>query len=170
MVTLAKAVSEDVALPLKVRRLKICSPTLGVELGAAVGLCRVPAILQYMISPDGNTLALSALPPVRIHSPADNALMTADTRFEWKPIKAAHGYQLELFLPEQSGLKPDETAIAKRAPDSGMIVPAKKNSLILGELSRNKLRPNTTYYWRIIAIGNNGQILSASALREIRIP
>ena len=154
---------------LHIVQLKICSPTFALGVAAAVGPCRVPAILQYMISPDGDTSAIT-LPPLRIRTPADNALLTTDTRFEWQAVKGANGYQLELFLPEQSGLKPDATSIAKRAPASGMMVPAKKNSLSLGELSRNKLRPNTTYYWRIIAIGNNGQMLSSSALREIRIP
>ncbi|MBI3186321.1 MAG: hypothetical protein HYZ31_00465 [Gammaproteobacteria bacterium] len=127
-------------------------------------------ILQYSVNSQGDTSTLPTLPPVRINKPAENALLATDTRFEWQAVKGAHAYQLELFLPEQTGLKPDDAAIAKRAPDSGMMVPAKRNALTLGELSRSKLRPNTTYYWRIIAIGNKGQILSTSALREIRIP
>jgi hypothetical protein len=145
---------------LHILRLRVIQPALNFT----------APILQYSVSTQGDISSLPTLPPVRINAPLDNALLAADTRFEWQPVKSAHAYQLELFLPEQAGLKPDEAAIAKRAPASGMMVPAKRNSLTLGELSRNKLRPNTTYYWRVIAIGNSGQILSSSALREIRIP
>lgn len=155
---------------LHILRLRICSPVLPSNFGELVGTCRVPATLQYSVNTQGDISSLPTLPPVRINAPPDNALLAIDTRFEWQPVKSAHAYQLELFLPEQAGLKPDDAAITKRAPASGMMVPAKRNSLTLGELSRNKLRPNTTYYWRVIAIGNSGQILSSSALREIRIP
>ncbi len=127
-------------------------------------------ILQYAVNPDGDVAGALVLPPVRINSPPDNALLARDTQFNWQAVKGARAYQLELFLPEQSGLKPDDAAITKHTPATGVMVPAKKNTLSLGELSRNKLRPNTTYYWRILAIGDGGQILSASALREIRIP
>jgi hypothetical protein len=127
-------------------------------------------ILQYAVNADGDISGTQLLPPIRVHSPADNALLTGETQFNWQAVKGAHAYQLELFLPEQSGLKPDDAAIAKRAPDSGVVVPARKNSLTLSELSRNKLRTNTTYYWRVIAIGDKGVLLSTSALREIRIP
>ncbi len=145
---------------LHILRLTINQPTLSFAI----------PVLQYSVNPQGDVSGVTTLPPLRINAPVENALLATDTRFEWQPVKGAHGYQLELFLPEQSGLKPDDAAIAKRTPASGMMVPAKRNALTLGELSRSKLRPNTTYYWRIIAIGNKGQILSTSALREIRIP
>ena len=130
----------------------------------------VAPVLQYSVNPQGDISGVMTLPPVRINAPIDNALLTTDTRFDWQAVKSAHGYQLELFLPEQSGIKPDDAAIAKRIPASGMMVPAKTTRLTLAELARNKLRPNTTYYWRVIAIGDKGQILTTSGLREIRIP
>ena len=145
---------------LHILRLIVTQPTPGFTL----------PILQYAVNPDGDVAGALVLPPVRINSPPDNALLARDTQFNWQAVKGARAYQLELFLPEQSGLKPDDAAITKHSPATGVMVPAKKNTLLLGELSRNKLRPNTTYYWRILAIGDGGQILSASALREIRIP
>lgn len=145
---------------LHILRLRVTQPTLNFA----------TPVLQYSVNPQGDISVAPTLPPVRINSPADNALLAGDTRFDWQPVKGARAYQLDLFLPEQSGLKPDDAAIARRQPATGIMVPGKRNSLALGELSRSHLRPGTTYYWRILAIGDKGQILSTSALREIRIP
>jgi hypothetical protein len=145
---------------LHILRLRVTQPTLNFA----------TPVLQFSVNPQGDISVAPAQPPVRINSPVDNALLAGDTRFDWQPVKGARAYQLDLFLPEQSGLKPDDAAIAKRPPATGIMVPGKRNSLALGELSRSHLRPGTTYYWRILAIGDKGQILSTSALREIRIP
>lgn len=127
-------------------------------------------ILRYNVSPSGSAEAGIRLPPVSLRSPSANALLTEDTQFSWRPVKGARAYQLELYAQPKNGTRLDELGLDKQIPASGILVPGKKTGIGLGTLSRSHLQHGETYYWRIMAIGPGGQILSTSLLREIRIP
>lgn len=135
-------------------------------------------ILRYGVNESGDELPGDKRPPITVSAPANNALLQADTLFRWQPVRGARAYQLELYLAkdhrslssELSTRGYDETSIEKQSPASGLLVPGKKTSLTIGVLSRQHLRHGETYLWRILAIGNDGQILSSSPVREIRIP
>lgn len=135
-------------------------------------------ILRYsVISSAGNTGVNTSL-PIKIATPLDNALLQSDTLFRWQPIKNADAYQLELYsldLPqltdaEMNNLVINETILENKKPAAGLLIPASTTSLSLSALALNALRSRKTYYWRIIAIGNTGQILSTSQIKKIRTP
>ncbi len=137
-----------------------------------------PVILRYAVGVDGEELRARKQPPINVASPRDKALLDENTRFKWQPVAGARAYQLELYLPDRrrpmsselSEQGYDESSIADQAPASGLLVPGKRTSLSLGELSKQHLRHGETYLWRIIAIGQDGSIISSSPIREIRIP
>jgi hypothetical protein len=122
------------------------------------------------------------LPPIKTQFPLNNAFLEADTRFNWQSVKNAKAYQLELYLPDTHdrpiinpstnvGDKPiDDSVINNKRPSTGLLIPATETSLALSALSREALKRGQTYYWRIIAIGADGQVLTTSELKKIRTP
>jgi len=135
-------------------------------------------VLRYTVSQQGEGGATYALPPIKTSSPLKNTLLNASTRFRWQAVKGAKAYQLELYLPDlhkrpsadDKNLPLEESLINNKSPATGLLVPAKKTSLSLSALSRDTLRHNQIYYWRIIAISNDGQVLTTSPLKTIRTP
>ncbi len=160
-----------------VLRLQIRQPAASQTRDARASSYTQP-ILRYSVSQGGETAGPRKMMQVKLREPADNVLLTGDTRFRWQPVRGARAYQLELYLPpekhgpasELDGDTYDETSIAKQQPASGVLVPGKKTSLSIGALSRQHLHHGETYLWRIVAIGNNGRILTSSPVRKIRIP
>lgn len=137
-----------------------------------------PVILRYAVGDGGDIVGPHKQAPIRISFPRDKALLTERTEFKWQPVPGARAYQLELYLPNRRGpmnselsdATYDDTSIADKTPDTGLLVPGKRTSLNIGALSRQHLKHGETYLWRIIAIGHDGTIISSSAIREIRIP
>jgi hypothetical protein len=148
-------------------RLNIRTPALSYAL----------PVISYTISSKAKA-GRSLFAPIKLNAPVKNALIQKDTRFSWYPIKGSKAYQLEIYLPdlhnapdnETSEIIIDEAKILKKKPSTGILIPAKKTSLSLGALSRDTLRHGQRYYWRIIAINADGNILTTSPLRAIRTP
>lgn len=139
-------------------------------------------ILRYTIGGKGNAGETYLLPPIKTQFPLNNAFLQADTRFNWQAVKNAKAYQLELYLPDTrkrpminpstnlGDISVDDSVIENKRPSTGLLIPATETSLALSALSREALKRGQTYYWRIIAIGANGQVLTTSELKEIRTP
>ncbi len=123
-------------------------------------------------------------PPVKLalDEPGDGAIWVKDQRFRWRPDPAAVAYRLEIFekgvadpvrppaedLAGQKDVKsPSEL---KGAPVSGALVPASDTSLALSGMSEAHLRRGYAYWWRVLAIGRDGKVISQSPVREIRVP
>jgi len=122
--------------------------------------------------------------PMALNSPAPAALLLADTGFSWQPIADARAYQLEVYL---TGRKIDIVlpdigtagntisssdilnALA-HPPVTGMLVPGKQTSVVLTASARTHLKTGKAYFWRVLAIGADGNVIGQSPMREVRTP
>lgn len=142
-----------------------------------------PPVLTYYVG-DARSALPGGIALMTVMSPADGAVFDRETHFEWQPIRGATAYKLELFaspgtdpfgLPDlaapsdSSDLQSVRAAFA-RPPVSGMIVPAAQTQLALSSAARAKLRPRSTYFWRVQAIGPEGNVIGEALARQVRVP
>ena len=127
-------------------------------------------VIRYTVTASADSLQDSRRPPVKLLGPSPGALLTEAVRFSWRGVEGATAYQLELYPAPGNGSRPDDAAIDDDTPASGILVPGNTTGIGLGALSRSHLRHGRTYYWRVLAIGAKGRLLSRSPLREIRAP
>ena len=142
---------------------------LRLSIRQPAGNLSVP-VLRYTVTPSADSVQDSRLPPVKLLSPAPGALLTEQVQFSWRSVKGAKAYQLELYPAPDNGSQPDDASVSDDIPASGILVPGNRTAIGLGALSRSHLQHGKTYYWRVLAIGANGKLLSRSLLREIRAP
>jgi len=129
-----------------VARLRITDPLPGFE---------VPQ-LQYYVG--GAGAAHGGVTSMVLTGPADGTAFTDATRFSWQPVQGASAYQLE--LSKSPG------AVA----EAGVIVAAPRTEVMLSALARARLRPGSTYFWRVQAIGADGAVIGSAPARELRVP
>jgi len=129
-----------------VARLRITNPLPGFQ----------PPQLQYYVG--GGRSAHAGLVAVVLTGPGDGALFTDATPFSWQPVDGASAYQLELSK------SPGGPAQA------GVIVAAPRTEVVLSALSRARLQPGSTYFWRVQAIGADGAVIGSAQARELRVP
>lgn len=122
--------------------------------------------------------------PMTVMGPDDGAVFSDDTRFSWRPVSGAKAYKVELFVSRGTDPfhLPDMEAtgtagnpeLARKAlsspPVAGMIVAASQTEIALSSVTRARLRPRSTYFWRVQAIGANGVVIGAAQARELRVP
>jgi hypothetical protein len=122
--------------------------------------------------------------PIALTAPPPLGLLASDTAFAWETIKGARAYQLEIYatrrepadaLPDLGGEerapKPAEAAAAlARAPVTGTLVPGRQTRATLSGTVRRHLPPGQAYFWRVLAIGEDGAVIGQSAMRELRTP
>jgi hypothetical protein len=138
--------------------------------------------LSYYVG-DRNS-ARAGYTPMTVTGPDDGAIFSDDTRFSWRPVSGAKAYKVELFaspgtdpfhLPDvdASGSE-NHSALARKAlsspPAAGMIVAASQTEIVLSSITRARLRPRSTYFWRVQAIGDNGTIIGSTQTRQLRVP
>lgn len=140
-------------------------------------------IIRYFI---GEGRPGHGLPPVPITllKPANLALLAADTQFVWTSVKDARIYQLEIYtapkhdlpaLPAMGGTEQgpsaaDITTAMSQQPLTGVLIPARDTHTALSAMVRQHLSPGQTYYWRLLAIDDSGEIIGRSPVRELLIP
>jgi len=122
--------------------------------------------------------------PMTVTGPDDGAVFDRDTRFSWRPVSGAKAYKVELFaspgtdpfrLPDVDARGASSNpALVRKAlsspPAAGMIVAASQTEVALSSLTRAKLRPRSTYFWRVQAIGADGVVIGSAQARELRVP
>ena len=122
--------------------------------------------------------------PMVVTGPDDGAIFSGDTRFSWRPVSGAKAYKVELFaspgtdpfhLPDVDATgSGDNPALARKAlsspPAAGMIVAASQTEIVLSSITRARLRPRSTYFWRVQAIGADGAVIGAAQARQLRVP
>ncbi len=142
-----------------------------------------PPMLTYYVG-DVRSAVPGGIAPMTVMRPADGAVFDRETRFAWQPISGAAAYKVELFaspdsdpfgLPEltapsdRGDLRSARAALA-RPPVSGMIVPATQTEIALSSAARAKLRPRSSYFWRVQAIGTEGNVIGEATVRQVRVP
>ncbi len=135
-------------------RLKIVSPQSGNEL----------PVLRYTVNRSGQSRMASEQLDVRIQQPLDGGFLSTQTEFAWEEVPGATAYQLEIYARP---IIDNMLAAERDAPLTGLVVPASKTTVKIGRLPRTHLQPGTTYYWRVIALSGNGQVLGKSDFRTI---
>ena len=122
-------------------------------------------ILRYFVRSDDALSKESVLHVISISAPSNNAKLALETKFIWKPVPGAQAYQVELYTRPFR----DDLVRTKKAekPLAGVIVPYSQTSLTMGQVSTTHLTIGSTYFWRVIAISNDGKKIAASEFRSI---
>ncbi|MDQ7048686.1 MAG: hypothetical protein Q9M92_03785 [Enterobacterales bacterium] len=137
-------------------RLMVTSPEIGLTL----------KVLRYSVKAQ---LGVSSSKPIKLinllQPQADDALVKA-TEFAWHTIEGSKAYQLELYSrpPMSSNMNNQQ----KDKPITGVLMPANTTRLKLSGNSFNHLSRNQTYYWRVIALSDSGEIVGQSEFRRIK--
>jgi len=122
--------------------------------------------LRYIVNKSANSIDVTNVEKIRVSTPSEDAFLSPDTEFNWKPIAGAKAYQLELYARP---IRNDELiGSQKQPPITGVLIPANNTSSKVGSLSRTHLMTGTTYYWRVIALSDDGQVIGRSEYRSIR--
>ncbi len=139
-------------------RLKITQPSPGITSDE----------LRYSVKSNTQNVMTTEPDLMNVQHPPLNALISPQTEFRWLPIPGATAYQLEIYDSPQisnylvSNLYP--------RPVTGVIIPANKTTVILGNASWAHLKIGQSYYWRVIALSDDGRIVGQSKLFEIQTP
>lgn len=142
-----------------------------------------PPALTYYVG-DVRSALPGGVALMTVMGPADGAMFDPETRFAWQPIRGAAAYKVELFaspgtdpfgLPDLAGSSgSDDLRLARaalaRPPASGMIVPAAQTQIALSSAARAKLQRRSTYFWRVQAIGPEGNVIGEATVRQLRVP
>jgi len=154
-------------------RLRIAQPLPGFD----------PPILAYYVGAAGAT-ARGGFTEMVVNAPGDGAVFDPATHFAWQPVPDAKVYKIELFaspgqdpfgLPNIAGqgatADPARVREALAAPPAaGMIVKAAQTDVALTAAVRAQLRPRHSYFWRVQAIGADGDVIGAAQVRQLRVP
>jgi len=154
-------------------RLRITDPAPGFQ----------PPEVRYFVleSRAGRDLPGRAL---ALGSPPPRALLVPDSVFSWEPIRGARAYQLEIYdtgepgnlgLPDLDNAsgepRPGEIAQALSRPAvTGVYVTGRETRTALAPNVRAHLLPGRRYFWRVLAIGDEGAVIGVSPMRELRTP
>mgnify|MGYP000185693867 CR=1 FL=1 len=125
----------------------------------------IPTI-RYTINNSTLNNANIAVDKLTQNTPLVDALLMPTTEFRWTEIQGASAYQLELHTKPTNST--NSLAIEQDLPVTGVLIPASKNHLNVGKVSRSYLIPGNHYYWRVIAINETGQIIARSGFRRIK--
>lgn len=123
-------------------------------------------VLRYVVNRSGQIRPETRIAPLPVTRPAPNAVLAPETVFAWQRVAAASAYQLEIYTRpiRNTGLP----GARQQPPVTGILVPAAKTQLTVGSLSRAHLLAGSTYYWRVVAVSDRGQVIARSDFRRIQ--
>jgi hypothetical protein len=122
-------------------------------------------ILRYFVRSDKTLSDNVVVQKMTVSTPAAEVKLTLDTQFVWQPIPGAKAYQIELY---NNPIKDQLASNANSAkPITGVIVPSPQTRLTMGQIVTTHLVIGSTYYWRVIAISEEGNKIGASEFRSI---
>ncbi|MES9965120.1 MAG: hypothetical protein ABW116_16460 [Candidatus Sedimenticola sp. 20ELBAFRAG] len=138
-------------------------------------------VIDYFV---GVNTAINKASPVTLElsTPRHGAYLHPDTWFSWQAVANARSYRLELFQKAAAASFPRGMLEAREfdsgkhpgtlneSPVSGAVVPGEKTGVKLSAISQRHLEAGHVYWWRVLAIGDDGAPISQSPLREIRLP
>lgn len=133
--------------------------------------------LAYRVSegalPQARVPVIGTLPPESANP------LSRETRFRWQPVPGTHAYQLEFYdrwpdatedeaIPLQDSRSAGRQPVSLRtAPITGQVVAGDRTSASPSRSLLNHLESDKRYYWRLIAIDAQGQVVAASPLEAI---
>ena len=125
-------------------------------------------VIRYTVNSSGQFHPQLSIKPLPVKGPLDGSILSENSYFEWQAVARAQAYQLEIYTRPLRDA--DISGINPHPPLTGMIVPAHMTRLKLGDLTRGHLNSGEDYYWRVIALNQQGRIIARSAFRRIRVP
>jgi hypothetical protein len=152
-------------------RLRFLQPDLGSLVTGPEAL-----LLSYRVSES----AVRPSPTVVTISGQAGGTLDPNTRFRWQAVPGSFAYQLEFYdrWPDEPQSDPSLVPTARIgeqqlielsiAPFTGVLLSSGQNQTRLGAATMRHLQPGQHYYWRVIAIDLQGQVIAASALSRIR--
>lgn len=121
----------------------------------------------------------SRVPAISVFPPEAASPLSRETRFHWRPVTGSHAYQLEFYdrwpgaIDAEAG-SPDNSRDAQRqpatlnqAPLTGQVVAGGRTSTSPSRSLLSHLEAGKRYYWRLVAIDDQGQVVGASPLEAI---
>ena len=139
-------------------RLRLHKPAVDFEL----------PVLRYAVNRSAQARTSNRVSALQVSRPAPDSVLGLKTLFAWQPVAMAKAYQLEIYdRPVRDGVLP---SVSQPLPVTGVLVPAAKTQLSIGNMSRTHLLSGSTYYWRVVAISDKGQVIARSDFRRIKFP
>ncbi len=136
-------------------RLIVTSPELALTL----------KLLRYSVKAQSSTNATSHIKTINLLQPQSDDSLVRATEFAWHAIDGSKAYQLEVYnRPPMSG---NLFSQQNDQPITGVLMPASTTRLKLSDNSFAHLSRNQTYYWRVIALSESGEIIGQSEFRRI---
>ncbi len=139
--------------------------------------------IEYFVAQEAAAVTPPAPIDLILNTPLHDTYLHPETRFSWQQVPGAEAYQLEFYRqPAARAIPPEGLAETGRfasgkhpgtltgTPVAGALLPASQTRLSLSEITRGHLQAGQLYWWRVLAIGRNGQVVSQSPVREIRLP
>jgi hypothetical protein len=117
--------------------------------------------LRYAVN-GSRTLHTINVTNIYLSTPTDNSQLSAKTRFKWQPVANASAYRLELYARPVRNSKQPSSLI------TGVVIPAEQTNTLIGDSSRSYLSSGNTYYWRVVALSEEKQLIAKSEFRSIR--
>ncbi|WP_299392087.1 hypothetical protein [Pelagibius sp.] len=142
--------------------------------------------LQYYVTPESPLPERQEPRLLLMTSPSPGIPLTLTTRFAWQAVPGAKAYKLEFFpalpvrdeppsqdevvasLPLDPG--PDPQPAPAAGPLTGIVLPGAVTETRLKDFTLAHLPAQRRYRWIVTAIGEDGAVLGASAMREIYKP
>ncbi len=128
----------------------------------------VPTLRYFVrsqINSNEQSTSETEIQTLTVSTPADGIKLTLQTQFVWQPISGAKAYQIEFYR------QPLRQKLISQANDNmpitGVIVPSLQTSLTMKQVSTSHLQVGSSYFWRVIAIAENGEKIGASEFRSI---
>jgi hypothetical protein len=144
-------------------------------------------ILVYVVKPDAPRSAGEAIGSMAVFGPRFSVARNAPMGFRWSGVPLAIAYRLEFYeigsdvavaAPSEYG---DEHPLATTAqpqlgaydlrdrPVAGAYAPSSQLSLVTSLATQARLSKNTRYRWRVVALGNRGQIIATSRFNVLLV-
>lgn len=142
--------------------------------------------LQYYVTPESPLPERQEPRLLLMTSPSPGIPLTLTTRFAWQAVPGAKAYKLEFYpalpvrdeppsqdevvasLPLDPG--PDPQPAPAAGPLTGIVLPGAVTETRLKDFTLAHLPAQRRYRWIVTAIGEDGAVLGASAMREIYKP
>ena len=126
--------------------------------------------LSYRVS-DTALAMQETVPTLTAWRTENTAPLTRHHHFRWQPVPGSHAYQLEVYTdlpPSQrrprQGPQPVDLG---QAPNAGQLIRGQYQTISPSASLLNHLTSDRRYFWRLVAIGRDGDVLAASPLEAI---